>query len=56
MYSCKSIYFAAAFFIFLRIPSILSTAFSTAATPTSIKNVGVYPAITISIRVNIVYK
>jgi hypothetical protein len=33
-----------------------STAFGTAATSTSIKNVGVYLAIAVFIRVNIAYK
>jgi hypothetical protein len=33
-----------------------STAFNTTATPTNIKNVGVYSAIAISIYINIAYK
>ena len=40
----------------LLIPGTPGTTFSTTATPTNIENIGVYLAITISTRVNIVYK
>ena len=40
----------------LLIAGTRSTASSTAAAPASIENVGVYLAITVSARVNIVYK
>jgi len=56
MRSYKGIYFAAASPTLLLIPSTLSTAFNTIATPTSIENVKVYLVIAISTRVNIVYK
>ena len=56
MRSRIGIHSAAAPPIFLLIPSMPSTTFSTTTTLTSIENVGVYLVITISVRVNIVYK
>ena len=55
MYSYRGIRFTA-FFTLLLIPNTPNTAFSITTTPTSIKNIKVYLAITIFIRVNIVYK
>ena len=55
MHSCRGIY-SAALFTLLLIPSTPGTAFSTTTTPAGMENVGVYSAITISVRVNIVYK
>jgi hypothetical protein len=54
--SYKGIYFAAASFIFLLILGTPGAAFGTTITPTSMENVGVYLVITISVRVDIVYK
>ena len=43
-------------FTLLLIPSTPSTTSSATTTPTKMENVGVYLVITISVRVNIVYK
>ena len=55
MYSCRDTY-SAALLTLLLIPGTSSAVSSTATTPTSIENVGVYLAITIFTRVNIVRK
>ena len=55
MHSYRGIYSTTTPFTLLLIPSTPSTTSST-ITPTSIENTRVYLAITISIRVNIVYK
>ena len=47
---------SAAFFTFSLIPSTPGTVSGITATPTGIENIGVYLAITISIRVDIVCK
>ena len=56
MRSCKGIYFAAAPLTLSLIPGTPGAASSTAATSASTENIGVYLAITISTRVDIVYK
>ena len=56
MRSRKGTRFATVPLTLLLIPSTPSTAFGTAAAPINIENVGVYLAIAISTRVNIVYK
>ena len=56
MCSCKGIYFTATLFTLLLIPGTPSTAFSTAATPAGIENIGVYLAIAIFIYINIVHE
>ena len=55
MRSRKDIFSIATPFTLLLIPGTPSTTFST-ITPTSTENIGVYLAITIFIRINIVYK
>ena len=56
MRSHRGTYFTTVFFILLLIPSTPSAVFGTAAAPISTENVGVYLAIAISTRVNIVCK
>ena len=56
MRSYKNTHFVATPPTLLLIPSTLSTAFSITAAPASTENVKIYSAITVSIRVNIIYK
>jgi len=56
MRSYRGTRFAAAPLTLLLILSTPSTTFSTAVTPTSTENIGVYLAIAVSAYVNIVYK
>ena len=55
IYSCRNTCFAISLTLLL-IPSTPGTASGTTTTPTSMENVRVYSAITISTRVNIAYK
>ena len=54
MHSCKGICSAIASFTLLLIPGTPSVTFGTAVTPTGMENVGVYSAIAVSVRVDIV--
>jgi hypothetical protein len=54
MRSCRGTRSATASPTLLLIPGMCNTAFTTAAAPTIIENVGAYSAIAVSIRVNIV--